>query len=198
MPKARVRDTDRGWQALKRRIEIAARGAHVDVGILGETAALPHRPEITKDEKHEFKALKALHKRGGFLTQGQHDRMKALRTKTFSNITIGEIGEIAELGLGNNPVRSWLRGYVDANQDQIRERVRRVAKAVAAGHMTKEEGLNALGLSIVGGIKKRIAAGIAPQVTKATQARKGPDKTTPLINSGQFRSSINHKVEVGP
>jgi hypothetical protein len=75
--------------------------------------------------------------------------------------------------------------------------VRRVGVQVEAGKINQEQGMNLLGLSLVGGIQKRIAAGIAPPVTAATQARKGPSKTTALINSGQFRSSITHQVKTG-
>lgn len=114
-----------------------------------------------------------------------------------TGVTIGEIGEFHEFGLGNNPVRSWFRGYIDENQPGIEEKIRRVAVQVEQGRMTPVQGLALLGLSIVGGIQKRISAGIAPPVTAATQARKGPSKTTALINSGQFRSSISHRVEPG-
>ena len=160
----RVKDTDKGWKGLKRRIEIAAKGAHVEVGLLGEDATKAHRPE---------------------------DGSEA------SGITIGEIGEIHEFGLGNNPIRSWLRGYVDPNNAKIREKVRRLEQEVLKGRMTVEQAMATLGANIAGGIKKRIAEGIQPQVTAATQRRKGPNKTTPLINSGQFRGSISFKVEPG-
>lgn len=114
-----------------------------------------------------------------------------------SGLTIGQIGEVHEFGLGNNPIRSWLRGFVDENNAKIVVKIRRIAINVEHGTITPEEGFNLLGLDLVGGIQKRIANGIAPPVTAATQARKGPDKTTALINSGQFRSSISYKVEAG-
>lgn len=118
--------------------------------------------------------------------------------KSGRSITIGEIGEIHEFGLGNNPSRSWLRATIDSNRAGIAERIRRVGEKVVQGAMTKEQGLSLVGLAVVGMIQRRIAAGIQPQVTARTQARKGPDKTVPLINSGQFRASIKAKVEPGP
>ncbi len=194
-----VTDTDKGWNALKRRIQIAAQGAHVDVGILGEDATRLHAPEKLSDsERKELRELNALAKRKNFsLTAASHERRAALERKTQSSITIGEIGEIHEFGLGNNPVRSWLRATIDSNRAGIAERIRRVGEKVVQGSMTKEQGLGLVGLAVVGMIQRRIAAGIEPQVTARTQARKGPDKTVPLINSGQFRASIKAKVEPG-
>lgn len=156
-----VKDTDKGWKAMRARVAKSAGGNTLAVGILGDDVGKPHRPE-----------------------EGE----------PASDITIGEIGEVHELGLGNNPVRSWLRGYVDGNSAQIEKKIDRIAQAVIKGTLTKEEGLNLLGLDIVGGIQKRISDGIMPQVTAKHQARKGAGKTTPLINSGQFRGSISHKV----
>lgn len=116
--------------------------------------------------------------------------------ETASGVTIGEIGEFHEFGLGNNPVRSWLRGYVDPNKSKILEISRRLHEAVIEGKITEQQALETFGLAIKAGIQKRIASGIKPQVTEATQKRKGPSKTIPLINSGQFRSSINYKVTI--
>lgn len=195
--KSRITDLDKGYKRTFERIARAVVGVHVDVGILGDDASKIHKSDISGEEKHEHRALKSLAKRGGFLTQGQYDRMASLGKRAESSVTIGEIGEWHEFGLGNNPVRSWLRGYVDANRAKIKAKVTRVAERVQTGSMSAEQGMDLLGQSIVGGIRERISAGIAPQVTDATQARKGPGKTTPLINSGQFRSSISHKVATG-
>jgi len=112
-----------------------------------------------------------------------------------SGLTVGEIAEIHELGLGNNPVRSWLRGTVDEHRSEIVRDIRRIAINVEKDLITPEAGFNLLGLKLVGLIQKRWAAGIPPQVTAATQLRKGPTKTTPLINSGQTRGSVSHTVE---
>jgi hypothetical protein len=194
MPK-RVKDYDKGWKGLVRRIDMAARGAHVEVGILGEDADKPHKVVLSAEAKTERKQLNSLKRKRQFMSKAQQDRHAALNRG--SSVTIGEIGEFHEFGLGHNPVRSWLRGYVDANAPGIQEKMRRVAKQVALGKMTQKEALELVGLSVKGGIQKRIAEGIQPQVTAATQKRKGPSKTIPLINSGQFRSSINYKVEAG-
>jgi len=111
--------------------------------------------------------------------------------KTYEDgITVGYLAEIHEYGLGNNPERSWLRAYVDANRDRIHEMLRVVAQEHLKKKMPLEQGLNLVGLKIVGEIQQRIADGIAPPLTEATIRRKG--STTPLIDTGQFRSSISH------
>lgn len=195
--KSKITDKDKGYARLFERIHRAASGVHVDVGILGADAAKIHRADLSGDEKKERTVLNKNHKRGVFFDKAHQDRRDSLNKRAASSVTIGEIGEFHEFGLGHNPIRSWLRGYVDAYRSQIAEKVRRAARAVLLGQMNQEQAMDLLGFSIVGGIRKRIAQGIAPQVTAATQARKGPTKTIPLINSGQFRSSISHKVMTG-
>jgi hypothetical protein len=161
------------------------------------------RAHVT-DTDHGYRALHARIARAaagasvrvGLLGEKAAQVHEAEDGEPSSGITVGELGEIFEFGLGQ-PIRSWLRGYVDAEREQITERLRRVAKQVKAGAMTPEQGLDLVGLSIVGGIVQRIQAGIAPPVTAATQRRKGEDKTTALINSGQFVGSISHVVVPG-
>lgn len=197
MSAAKISDHDRGYKRTQQRIAKAAKGAHVDVGIIGDDANKPHAGFLNAADKSERKLLNSMSRKNQFLSAKQQRRRGALNKKAQASLTIGEIGEIHEFGLGNNPMRSWLRAYVDENKGPISDRVRRVAHAVEAGEITVEQGLHQLGLSIVGGIRKRIAAGIAPPVTAATQKRKGAGKTTALINTGQFRSSITHRVQAG-
>jgi hypothetical protein len=108
--------------------------------------------------------------------------------------TMAELGEIFEFGLGNNPQRSWLRGFLSENGDKLSAKVKRVAEKVLKGEITAEAGMNLLGLDAVGGIKKRIQAGIQPPLAASTLARKGPNKTTPLIDSAMWIGSITHEV----
>jgi hypothetical protein len=108
--------------------------------------------------------------------------------------TVGEIGEIHELGLGNNPARPWLRPVVDGRASHIKAYEQRIAEAVVQGKVTPEAGMNLLGLELVGMIKARIQHGIAPQLKPATIIRKG-GKATPLIYTSQFIGLISHKVK---
>lgn len=106
--------------------------------------------------------------------------------------TVGEIASRHELGLGV-PERSWLRAWVDENQKTIREDLRKVMRQVLRGKMTKEQGVEILGLKYVGAIQTRISNGIQPANAPSTIARKG--SSTPLIDTGQLRSAITHILE---
>jgi len=114
--------------------------------------------------------------------------------------TVGEIGEIHELGLGVEP-RPWLRPVVDGRRALLQVRLRRVAEAIALGRATAEQGLNLLGIELVRLIKARIQAGIAPPLKASTLARKrnakGENKSTPLINTAQFIGTIDHALVGG-
>lgn len=107
--------------------------------------------------------------------------------------TVADIGAIHEFGLGNNPVRSWLRGWYDENESKIAEDIRNGFRKVIAGDISIDTLCEALGLRFVSGIQERISAGIAPPLSPETIARK--ESSTPLIDTNLFRSSITFVVE---
>lgn len=96
-----------------------------------------------------------------------------------------------EFGLGV-PQRSFIGAYADANEATI---VQRMGKAVAAGLKSGDprQNLEALALKCAGEVQAMLAAGIAPPNAPSTIAKKG--SSTPLIDTGQLRSSITGKVE---
>ncbi len=99
-----------------------------------------------------------------------------------ANMPIVSLGEIHEFGLGV-PQRSFIRGWFDSKQDQIRADVKAFASAPEA-----------LALRLAAGCQDYIAAGVAPANAPSTIARKGSSK--PLIDTGVLRSSIVGKVEL--
>ena len=107
------------------------------------------------------------------------------------SVTVADVARWAELGLGQ-PQRRWLGGFIDEHRDALLERIRIETRAIIAGERTREQALARLGLWIVGGIQQRIANGIAPENAESTIERKG--SSTPLIDKGQFRSSISSRV----
>lgn len=121
----------------------------------------------------------------GVLTDEQH--------KDGNGLTVAELGEIHELGLGVPP-RPWLRPVVDGRTAFVRDRLRRVAQGVALGRVTAQQGMNLLGQELVNAIRARIRAGIQPELAESTKARKGDNKDTPLIHTAQFIGSITHRV----
>lgn len=143
--------------------------ASVTVGVFGSKGAEPHKGESTKP------------------------------------LTMVEIAAIHEFGAGKIPQRSFIRSYFDANMPKLQAQMLKImegliAKAVKTGQPITEgdrrKALNLIGVYVVGEIQRRIAAGeIVPPLAQSTIDRKGSSK--PLIDKGQLRSSISHKVELG-
>lgn len=108
--------------------------------------------------------------------------------------TVLDIGTWAEFGIGQ-PERSWLRAWYDAANEKSKQDIRTMLKAVVAGKLDAASALNKLGARFAGQIQQRIADGIQPDNAESTILKKG--SSTPLINTGQFRSSITWSVELG-
>jgi hypothetical protein len=122
------------------------------------------------------------------LDVGVQGRLGA-ETHRGSLLSVAQIAEIHEFGLGQAE-RSWLRDWYDANQQLIKEDLRKVGRGILLGRFTREQGLELLGAKYVGQIQARIAAGIPPALTEATIQKKG--SSVPLIDTGQFRSAITY------
>jgi hypothetical protein len=112
--------------------------------------------------------------------------------KNTSPVTVLAVGTWAEFGLGQ-PARSWLRAWYDATRSSAHRDIKKMMALVLAGKMPLEQALNKLGLRFVGQIQQHISMGIAPANRPRTIAKKG--SSTPLINTGQFRSSLTYAVE---
>lgn len=116
-------------------------------------------------------------------------------TKPHGPVTVVDIAAIHEFGLGNNPERSWLRAWFDENQGEATAKLRSGMQNVIAGKISIETLGRALGLWAQTSMQARIAAGISPGLAAETIARK--ESSTPLIDTGVFRSSITFVVETG-
>lgn len=103
-----------------------------------------------------------------------------------SDLSVLAIATFHEFGLGV-PERSFIRAWCDANQANVEERLHKDWELVVKGELQPEVALERLGLFIVGGIQSYIAEGIDPPL----KYREG----TPLINTGQLRSSITYALE---
>ena len=108
------------------------------------------------------------------------------------DVTVGQIAEWAEFGIGQ-PMRSWLRAWIDESQAEIKARMEAESQAVIQGAITPHRAAQRLGVWAVGQIQLRISAGIAPPNADSTIEKKG--SSTPLIDTGQLRSSITNQVE---
>lgn len=115
-----------------------------------------------------------------------------------SDLTVLEVAVWNEFGTRNKdgavrvPARSFIRAWFDENREQIRGWMAAMMRSVLAQKRTKEQALELVAQKCVGSIQERMARGIAPPNRPRTVARKG--SATPLINTGQLRSSITFRV----
>ena len=188
-------DRDYGWQRLKREISLARKKPHTAVGIFGEKAAADHGgiPNIQVATAHEFGAT--INHPGGtayivgsdgqanFVSNAAAQGRNLPRTKPHK-IEI--------------PERSFIRGTMDEKGKTIGRIAHRLFRTVLLGQLTTHKALEVLGLFIQGQIRQRISRGIAPPLKPATIKRKtvnGKAGTTPLIDTGQLRASIDFQVK---
>lgn len=108
----------------------------------------------------------------------------------YDGVSILEIATWIEFGLGQ-PQRSFIRAWAEEKRKDIDKAVKAVALAVVKGKLTRQQGIDQLGALFVASIQKRISAGIPPPNAASTIARKG--SSTPLIDQGQLRASIDFK-----
>lgn len=113
--------------------------------------------------------------------------------ETDEKTTLVQVATVHEYGLGV-PERSFLRAWFDEEGEKAKEAFRRVYEAVIAGKYDAKTGLERLGLAFVGRIQNRISKGIEPELADVTIKRKRSSK--PLINTGQLRSSIRHRLDL--
>ena len=107
--------------------------------------------------------------------------------------TVVEVASQHEFGLGV-PRRSFIRDWFDQHEAELSDDLRKLGRAVLEGRASERQAAELFGLMAVGGIQERIAAGIPPANAERTIREKG--SATPLIDTGQLRSSITHRVEV--
>ncbi len=106
--------------------------------------------------------------------------------------TVADIATKHELGIGV-PERSFIRDWADESERDNRKLLRRIPRAITRGTSVRQAA-EQVGHAMVGSIQQRISAGIDPPLAKKTIERKG--SSTPLINTGQLRSSITHVIEL--
>jgi hypothetical protein len=108
-------------------------------------------------------------------------------------VTTLDVAAFAEFGTTTQPPRSFIRGWADENEATNRERLRKIGEAIVKGKLPSTTvGLDRFGVLAVADIQKRIVAGIEPENAPSTIERKG--SSTPLIDKGQLKTAIAHKV----
>jgi len=187
--KAKIIDKDRGWKRIQREIEKAKNKPHVQVGVFGAKASADHggKPNIEIAAAHELGAT--INHPGGTAYFIGADGMAhfvsdATATRALPRTKPHKIVI---------PERSFLRATFDQKTDNIAKTAKKLQNQVIAGKLDTKKALETLGLYIKGLIQRRISSGIPPPLKPATIKRKGSSK--PLIDTGQLRASIDHKVK---
>jgi hypothetical protein len=205
--KVRLRDVDRGYKKLLKRLGVKARkarrsttratksGTKAIKGIFKEARAEIKRLQKKKPTARQMDAsvvTVGIHEEQGAATHQQEDNFGEGFGQA-SPPTIAEVGAFHEFGLGV-PQRSFIRAWADENDGVNKKRLRKIADAVVSGHISSpRQGLERFGLLAVGEIQRRMADGIEPALDERTVKQKG--SSVPLIDTGQLRSSITHRVE---
>ena len=152
------------------------------------------------DRDNGLAAHKKLTQHNARVTVGIHEAEGAAAKDGGGHTSLIEVAEAHEFGLGV-PQRSFVTGAVDENEAELNSKLTTAIKAsTKPGGRGPEQTLERFGLYVVGVMQERISAGIAPELAESTKrqkkARTGESKDTPLILTGQLRSSIRSKVEV--
>ncbi len=111
---------------------------------------------------------------------------------TPDGMTVGALAEIHEFGLGV-PQRSFLRAWADADRAKIDKAWGALLRKVLKSDLTLDQALEQFGLWAQGQAQAFIADGrVQPPLDQHTIDAKG--SSTPLIDTGQLRSSITYEV----
>jgi hypothetical protein len=138
---------------------------------------------VDKDNGYA-KAVETISKVGGVaITVGIHSDVSG---------EVMEKAEANEFGTDDIPPRPFISGWADERRDgAVREMRDMLAAAIKRGE-DPNVALERLALKFAGEIQQRMADGIPPPNAPSTVAQKG--SSTPLIDTGELRSSITGKV----
>jgi hypothetical protein len=173
----RIKDT--GQYAFEHRIAELKKQAGITVGVHAEQG---------QESKKQF-----AHKIGP-VREGDS---KAWKKVGGGDLTLIDVASAHEFGIGVPP-RPFIGGWVDEAGSEADKALSTIMTQAAKGTRTVEQCAQRFGAWAVGQVQKRIADGIQPDLADSTKVRKaeltGQAKDTPLILTGQLRSSIRSKV----
>lgn len=109
-------------------------------------------------------------------------------------LTVGELAEIHEFGLGHVPPRSWLGGWFDEREDSFPQVIRIQLSEKLKARQPLEVAFKTCAVLFQASIQQRFTDGIPPELADETIRRKG--SSTPLIDTGVLRSSVLGKYEL--
>jgi hypothetical protein len=144
-----------------------------------------------KDIDKGFKKLAGELGGAGTITLGVQGE-EAEKQHQNSELTIGQVAAIHELGLGV-PERSWLRTWMDENEQRCRADMGAALQEVIRGRKSRKQALNDVGYKWVAAMRENIRSGrIRPSLAASTVAAKGHN--IPLLDSGDVMNSITYRL----
>ncbi len=155
---------------------------------------------MSKRDRGARKLLEAVRNGTAGLKVGWVGAKGAELHEDSDGLTVAEVGEIHEYGLGTAPERAPIRHTIDAQAPQIVAMIHEGARAVMKGRATPHQVLDQIGLYAVGAIQAAIRDGLPPALSEAYLRRKlakYPGASTPLIASGQLVQGLTHKIDPG-
>jgi len=181
----KLRDQDHGYADLTKRI-FGFQRPRISTGILEKDGAQPKRVHASSHvlKGEDLGGLFGIELEAGSKTPEHTER---------ADMTVIEVACWNEFGTDDIPARSFIRAWFDENKARIKDDLRKLMQSVVQGTRTKEQILELLAQRCVGEIQQRIADGIPPENAASTIAQKG--SSTPLIDTGQLRSSVSYRVE---
>lgn len=149
-------------------------------------------PSVTDKDRGYRKLLASIEasKSGFKITLGIHAEEGSAAD---GNATVVQVAEWNEFGTETIPARPAITGWADERgDDAIREVSDDMARALKAG-VSPIQRADQLAQKFAAEIQAKISGHVPPPNAQSTIDRKG--SSTPLINTGQFRSSIRGKVK---
>lgn len=113
-------------------------------------------------------------------------------------LTVGEIAEVHEFGLGHVPERSFIRAWFDMNKAYFRSLAADLMMRAYRATGSTRPGAELAALKARAGMQNRIVDFIPPRIADSTARRKErrgfPPPHTPLIETGVLKGSIDVEV----
>lgn len=183
----KIRDTDLGYAETVRRVFGFGKPT-ISSGILEKDGA---------QAKKAIESKKSLESKRTHLSDVLEDVFGAAPPVEVEHeaLTVIQVATWMEFGTDRAPARSFVRAWFDENQAKIREDLGVLMVSVVQGRRTKAQILELIGQRCAASIQERISAGIAPANRPSTIAQKG--SSTPLIDTGQLRSSVSYQIDQG-
>lgn len=180
--KVRIRDIDRGYAALLKRLGVRPKKGHRgnSKGAVKRLAARAAGHSAKPRAANTLRVTVGIHEEEGSEPEGD------------SGATVAEVAAIQELGLAGEQ-RSFVRAYFDQNEARAAGEIRTIGRALVTGKLSSlKQGAESFGAKAASGMREFIESGNLPADQPETVEHKG--SSTPLIETGNLVSKITSKV----